>query len=324
MNVFIDANIFLSFFHLSNEDLEELKKTLVLHHYQKIVIWLPLQVRDEFRRNRAGKIADALKRFEADKLSSQIPQMLKSYPEFSTLNEARRSFEEAKNRLKERLLGDVKRRGLKADQVVDSIFAKASKVELSQAILLRAQVRADRGNPPGKLGSYGDAINWECLIEAIPQGEDLHIISEDADYFSSLVKDSPNEYLTEEWLASKGSNLFLYKRLSSFLSEHFPKAHLASELEKECAITKLAVSASFAQTHNLVARLDRHAEFTKAQVDGILDAVLSNNQVNWILDDEDVCNFIKRVVDDFGTVAEPDKVLLVKALLTTQVVAGNE
>ena len=60
MNIFIDTNVYLSFYHLSSDDLEELKKLVVLAREGKVVLLLPEQVIDEFRRNRAAKIADAL------------------------------------------------------------------------------------------------------------------------------------------------------------------------------------------------------------------------------------------------------------------------
>ena len=85
MNVFIDTKIYLTFYHLSNEDLEELRKVFVLQKSSKISIWLPNQVVDEFNRNREGKIADALKRFKEEKLNNQIPQMVKEYSDYSEL-----------------------------------------------------------------------------------------------------------------------------------------------------------------------------------------------------------------------------------------------
>jgi hypothetical protein len=39
MNVFIDTNILLSFFYLSGDDLEELKKLIVLLQKDKVKLW---------------------------------------------------------------------------------------------------------------------------------------------------------------------------------------------------------------------------------------------------------------------------------------------
>ena len=70
MNLYIDTNIFLSFYHLSSDDLEELNKLTVLLDQNRLTLYLPKQVVDEFRRNRDSKIADAVNKFKAEKLSN--------------------------------------------------------------------------------------------------------------------------------------------------------------------------------------------------------------------------------------------------------------
>jgi predicted nucleic acid-binding protein len=64
INLFIDTNVFLSFYHLTNEDLEELKKLAALIDKNEIVLFLPDQVKKEFTRNRAGKISDAMRNYK--------------------------------------------------------------------------------------------------------------------------------------------------------------------------------------------------------------------------------------------------------------------
>lgn len=44
MNLFIDTNVFLSFYHLSDDDLEEIRKLSVLLERGNIRLWLPQQV----------------------------------------------------------------------------------------------------------------------------------------------------------------------------------------------------------------------------------------------------------------------------------------
>ena len=63
MHLFIDTNVLLSFFHVSSDDLEELKKLVVLLGQKKAQLYVPVQVKMEFRRNREAKVADALRRF---------------------------------------------------------------------------------------------------------------------------------------------------------------------------------------------------------------------------------------------------------------------
>lgn len=90
MHIFIDANIFLSFFHLSSDDLEALKSLAVLVKEDQVELYIPEQVIDEFNRNRAGKIADALKRLQEHKFGPAIPQMAKKYDEYKKLSAAER------------------------------------------------------------------------------------------------------------------------------------------------------------------------------------------------------------------------------------------
>lgn len=92
-NLFLDTNTYLSFYHYSSDDLEELRKLAVLLQQKKLVLCLPRQVVDEFRRNRDAKIADALKRFRDEKLS-EFPQMCKDYPEYEAARDALKKYQE--------------------------------------------------------------------------------------------------------------------------------------------------------------------------------------------------------------------------------------
>lgn len=47
-HVFIDTNVLLSFYHYSGDDLEELKKLVVLLEQKKVKLYLPSQVLIEF------------------------------------------------------------------------------------------------------------------------------------------------------------------------------------------------------------------------------------------------------------------------------------
>jgi predicted nucleic acid-binding protein len=75
MNLFLDTNIWLSFYHFSSDDLEELHKLAVLMDQGCLTLYMPRQVIDEFTRNRDVKIADAIKQLQSQKLGDQFPQM---------------------------------------------------------------------------------------------------------------------------------------------------------------------------------------------------------------------------------------------------------
>lgn len=129
MNIFLDTNIFLSFYHLSSDDLEELKKLAVLAREGKVNLFLPDQVIDEFKRNRAAKIADALKRLEDHKFGPAIPQMAKQYKEFGLLREAERQASQHHSMIVEKIREDAAANSLEADFVIEELFEVANTIE---------------------------------------------------------------------------------------------------------------------------------------------------------------------------------------------------
>lgn len=292
MNLFIDTNIFLSFYHLTNDDLEELRKLSVLLATGEVTLFLTDQVIDELERNRENKIADAIKRLKDQHLNLQFPQLCKDYEEYSTLRELQQQYEVEHSKLLTKILADVSANTLKADQVIDDLFENARIVKTSDALIQRARLRMEVGNPPGKNGSLGDAINWESVLEAVPDGEELFLVADDKDYYSPIDENNLKEFLLREWLDVKKSNVIVFRRLSTFFKKHFSQIKLASELEKELLIRKLASSGSFATTHSVVAQLAQFDGFSSIQVNEIVEATLSNRQVRWIICDDDVNEFL--------------------------------
>ena len=82
INLFIDTNIFLSFYHLTNEDLEELKKLAALIDNSEIQLFLPDQIKNEFTRNRSAKIVDAMRKLQEAKFNLSFPLFAKDYAEY--------------------------------------------------------------------------------------------------------------------------------------------------------------------------------------------------------------------------------------------------
>ena len=295
MNLFIDTNVLLSFYHLTSDDLEELRKLSVLIDKDKIKLILPRQVINEFRRNRENKIADALKRLKDQKIKLQFPQICKDYPEYKELKDQQKEYGKSHSVLIQKLTNDVENHQLKADAITSELFEKAGIIEYEKEIIESAKLRMAIGNPPGKNQSLGDAINWETALKHVSDLDDIHFVADDKDYYSALNDNTFNEFLLAEWKDNKHSDLFCYRRLSTFFKEHFPEIKLASEIEKELLIKELSRSSSFADTHIAISKLSKYSEFTVAQVDEILEAALSNSQILWIIKDEDVKEFISTV-----------------------------
>lgn len=291
MNLFIDTNVFLSFFHLTNDDLEEIHKLAVLLEKGDVILWLPFQVKDEFCRNRENKISEALKKLKEQKSKPQFPQICKDYEEYPKIRELRQEYDQVLSALITKVATDVENKTLKADEKISELFSKSKIIDSTDSIVSSAKERMILGNPPGKNNSYGDAINWEALLEHVPAGEGLYFVADDSDYFSVLNENKLKDFLEHEWCDKKKSEIIIYRRLSQFFKEHYPDIKLASELEKELAINLLVNSGCFSNTHLAVSKLKKYAEFNKSQANELAQAAVINNQVSWVICDPDVYEF---------------------------------
>lgn len=315
MHVFIDTNILLSFYHLTNDDLEELKKLAVLLQQKTITLYVTDQVVAEFARNREAKISDALKRLKDQQLNLQFPQICKDFAEYEDLRKLQQAYDKTHSALLSKLQAAVQQKALKADSAVAELFDLATKLPTTQTAVVAARLRVEVGNPPGKNGSLGDALNWELLLSAVPDGEAIFFVTEDRDYVSALDETKFKDFLLDEWTSRKHADVRFYKRLSSFFKEKFPQIKLASELEKDLLIKSLATSPNFASTHSLVAKLGKYTEFTGAQATAILLAATTNHQVGWIATDADVQVFLQLILNNYANALEPSLVAEVEAML---------
>ncbi len=309
MNLFIDTSLYLSFYDNTNDNLEELKKLLEVN----CDIWLPEQVCDEFYRNRENNINKALEDLKSDnkqpnkRLSGA--RFIVDYPDFMELQEIlqeyRKKHTKKQDSLISKIMQDVERKNLDVDKIIEEIFSKSHKIEISDKIFSAAKFRSEKGNPPGNsekkkknYESIGDAINWESLLEKIPLGKDLHIISKDSDYFSSVNKELPDSYLKEEWEENKKTKIFVYKHLFDFFDKHYPSVKFAADLRKQIAIDKLISSINFKETHKQVEKLSGINSFTLREINGLVDAALNNSQIYAILSDPDVKDFYTKLIKE--------------------------
>lgn len=300
-HVFIDTNVFLSFFHMTSEDLDQLEKLAGLVREHKVVLYLTRQVIDEFERNRDRKIADGLKRLKEAKLNLQFPNMAKDYAEYEQLREIQIKFSESHAGLLKRLKEDARGRRLRADALLDRLFGTATLVPVSDDVIDRAARRVQKGNPPGKNGSLGDAINWEALLEAVPDEAELFFVTADGDYASALEGTDFSPFLAKEWANQKRGKIRFQPKLSEFFADVLPEIQLADEREKELAILQLRMSPNFGSTHSIVGELLAYGDFTVEQASGILQAARENSQVGWIARDDDVAELLRSVLGQHAT-----------------------
>lgn len=296
MNVFIDTNILLDLYHLSGPDLDELRKVIKLAEIKKINVLLPKQVEDEFWRNRERVISEALELFAKTKASATLPNLIRSNPKSSELRQAVERVNELVKELRQVADSEIGSHKLKADEVIDSLFVQCTPQLISKTIIEKAKARKELGNPPGKSNSLGDAVNWEWLIESVPMGEDLVIISSDGDFESELLQGEAKEFLVREWNREGKGALELFKGLPEFLKSYFPQIKLSGEIDKSIAIENLENSYSFMATHNAISTLQKYDDFKESDLLRIIEAYISNQQIRWILGDDDVYIFANKVV----------------------------
>lgn len=317
INLFIDTNVFLSFYHLTSEDIEELKKLAALIDQKEILLFLPEQVKAEFYRNRAGKIQDAIRKLQETKFNLSFPLFAKDYTEYDQLRSLMKKADVAHAALVKNIMTDAELEQLSADAIVSSLFSKANNISATDVLYFKALKRVQLGNPPGKEGSLGDAMNWECLLSAAPKNEDIYIVSADRDFRSKLLDDHVNEFLFDEWSNQKGSTLHFYSKISDFFKTKYPAIKIASEVEKDLLIQKLAASGSFATTHVVIGALSKYSQFSSTQAEQLVEILKSNNQVGLIIGDADVYAFFFALFDKNKELIAPQAATDLGALLAS-------
>lgn len=278
LNLFIDTNIYLNFYHFSKEDLDKLGDLeKLINETAEIKLFVPSQVVDEYTRQREKVIHDALKEFDASS-KFKIPALCKGYNEKDELEQAYNDFETKRNNLRRKISEDIKIKNLDADRKITNLFS-ASKESVSGEIEEIAKCRVAKGNPPGKKGSLGDAINWEFLLKFVPDREDLYVVTSDDDYTSALNKNMLSSFLLDEWQEKKNSNIYFYKMLNDFFQDRYPKLVLDDDYIKESRIKSFEESGSFMEARTNISELIGLGDFSDEQINRIVVASIANDQI---------------------------------------------
>ena len=250
-NLFMDTNIWLSLYTLSDDNLAQFGKLEEMLG-KSVNLIVPQQVRDELFRNREGKLKEALDLFQFK--APLYPVFTQGYEEYATISQSIKEASKQFNAWKSKIQTDIKTYSLPADHTIEKLLKKVTILPCNSYVD-NAYFRYRIGNPPGKDNKYGDAINWECLLSSIPDGEDLFFISSDQDYRSALESNDMNPFLVEEWSTKKQSSIHFYTRLVHFLNEHIKEIEIQSENEENQLISQLLQSYNFSQTHYLISLL---------------------------------------------------------------------
>lgn len=319
MHLFLDTNIYLAFYKLSGDDLEELRKLAVTVRSGRTVLYLTDQVKDEFRRNRAGTISESLKVVETGRLPTSYPRLFTNLEGYTDLRATLDLFERQRHDLLEAAREGALGQTLHADRLIQELFEIARRLPLSDEVWSAAQRRHQRGNPPGKKDSIGDAINWESLLADLPDGEDLILVTADKDYASKLDESALDEYLVGEWSEVKHSSVSAHASLTALFKEHYPDIRLAADLEKEVAIDALITSSNFRSTHRAIKKLETYGDFTLEQVLTMVEAASTNSQVRQLLQDDDVRAFFTDLAERYGDNIPPAELTTLRGRMEEQV-----
>ena len=292
MNLFIDTNVFLSFYEYSSEDLNKLEELAVYIKNENVRLHLPEQTKNEFVRGRDRTVNRVMNDLKKTKFITKFPRLCMDYDEYDSLRKYLRKCRKKYDMLMEALERDVSDRNLKADNLISYVFALSTLTTTTDNIIAAARIRTDLGNPPGKPRSVGDAVIWETLLESVPSEEDFCLISYDADFQSSYDPNVLHPFLESEWAEKKRVKPRLFTTLvqaSKFLNLRI----LITQFQaKEDAIRRFTYSGSFRDTHQNIRDLkDLDGNFTQGQFNRLLMAFPRNNQIGWILMDDDVAQF---------------------------------
>ncbi len=304
--LFLDSNIFLNFYDFHDEDLDQLGKLVDLISGGEIQLFLTTQVCDEVKRNRDVRIREAYNKFANSKAAISMPVFCKHYDEYQSIRRAQNILDNLKSNLSKKLWKDIQEKKLKADKIIEDLFSVSTIID-SDAYLTVAIKRHRFGRPPGKKDrSYGDEINWEALLAGVlDEDGEFIVISEDGDYASAIDENSLKDYLVEEWSALHKNDIFLYKSLGRFFSEHDIKIELRIEQEKNELIRDLINSSNFLTTHDIVSKLNKYNSFTDDQLRGLSTALNENSQVRWIIKDQDINDFYTETILNRGDLFDP-------------------
>lgn len=216
INLFIDTNRYLNIYGFSKSELDNLKNFVKYLRENKIIIWLPEQIKNEVERDAEKILIDKYKQ-ECVKLEitpsaekALTNEKIRAAPENSNykeetdkinsqlhiINKSNDEIRIQKEKIRQKIRSSIKTDTTLADSLIKEIFSLSKFYPYEEDVIQKAFRRHDLGNPPGKLDSYGDSVVWETLLKYVPKGEDLHFVGADKDYYSQLNEDELSPFLS--------------------------------------------------------------------------------------------------------------------------------
>lgn len=242
--LFIDTNILLDFYRERKSDIS--MKFLEQIEACKDRIIIGSQVEMEYKKNRQSVILESLGKFGSpdwNKLST--PALVSDLKSTQMIKKHQSEIKKQQILVADKIQKILEKPSLHDEvyKVLQRVFKHPSTFNLNRddkrrfSIRRLARKRFMLGYPPRKKDdtSYGDAINWEWIIQcAIDSGKDVVIVSRDGDYGIAYK----NITYLNDWLSQEFKQRVSQKRkikLTGSLSEGLKIVHakVTKEMEEE-------------------------------------------------------------------------------------------
>lgn len=279
--IFIDTNIFLDFYRIPSSDVS--MKYLDQIELHKDIMITSSQVEMEFKKNRQKVILDGLTEFKkAAGVKLSIPPIVQDIRSVEMLRASKQSLEDQHKKIVDKI-SNIFVDPNKHDpvyKIFNKVFQNKSDINLNRENDLRVGIRElaakrfNLGYPPRKSGdtSYGDAINWEWIIDcATKTKKHVIIVSRDTDYGTRYNGQMHlNDWLDQEFHQRVGlrRKIVLTDRLSAAFK--LVKIPVTDEMVKE--ELELIKSASSKKTSDMLDSLRK--------MFALKEVVASNNEVD--------------------------------------------
>lgn len=204
--VFIDTNIFLDFYRIRSSDISLKYLELIEKHKDRVIT--TSQVEMEFKKNRQVVLLESIGKLKViDSGEISIPTILSQTKSAKLVMQRKKEISQYRVKLKSKI-EKIFKNPIFNDPVYKSVqrlFKNKSPINLDRTNQDRLKIRALAkkrfmlGYPPrkDKDTSFGDAINWEWILEcAIETGKDIVIVSRDSDYGVNYS----GEHFLNDWL----------------------------------------------------------------------------------------------------------------------------
>jgi hypothetical protein len=180
--LFVDANIYLSFFRTSAKDIRKLLPSLL---EIKNNIFVTRQIRDEVQRNKLGVTLASLQpvREKVRWREWNLPDLLEAKfgrggPKWA--DDAKADADKV-NAAIDSVLSDVATSGDVVSRELQPIFEQVRNETPEE--LESARFRREIGNPPGKTkDTLGDQISWTQLLSTVTEKDEVWIVTSDGDF----------------------------------------------------------------------------------------------------------------------------------------------